>query len=591
MKEPRKAPKQSSGVSITVFLALVLGAVVLLSAGSVMLLLVRASEDAVRRTMGEQGVLFLSRTAQDAEQFLGQGPRTTGALESAIRNNTGDFDTAKMPRVALQGALASLPDAIQLVVSDGRSALQARRHLNGQILVAPVPLSEAPKTDDRMVGWLAPRKDRESGKIVLSYVDRLSGAEDKTIAVRIDFLADAFSRQIGDGVRPPLYSFVLSGREAVAAYSGPITQSDQVPTIETVDDGRLGAIWTKLPGYAELPSPLSGHISVTPGTGERTVFLYKQLDDAAEKPFIAGIYMPARYFGSQLDHLLTAILGSGGILVASLVFAVLLGRLIARPVHRLSAAAGRLKSLDLKSADRLPKSFLREIDEANSALNAAVAGLSAFSRFVPRALVRRLMQLAAGGEVNPEIRDISVLFTDIVGYTATTEGMAPEETAAFLNEHFSLIGSCVEQEGGTIDKFIGDSVMAFWGAPDAQPDHAVRAARAAIAIAAAIRENNASRPVPVRLRIGVYSGPVIVGTIGSPQRTNYTVIGEPVNIASRLEQLGKSVDPQADVIALAGGTLADAARDGAGDGDSAGTYIGEHLLRGMENPIDVVRLV
>jgi len=583
----RKTSKRMPGIPITAFLVLVLGAFVLVSAGSVMLLLVRASEDAVRRSMGEQGVLFLSRTAQEAAQFLAQGPRTTHALESAIRNNTGDFDTRMMPQVALKGALASLPDAVELVVSNGKAALQARRHLNGQILVAPVPLSEAPKTDGGPTGWLAPRTDTESGQIVLSYVDRFSGTENETIAVRIDFTAEALSRQISDGIVPPVAAFVLSGRDVVVAYSAASVTSGQVSTIETVGDERLASIWTKLPGYADLPPPLSGHISQMPGSAERTVFLYKQLDAKAQTPFIAGVFMPASYFGSQLDHLFTAILVAAGVLVASLIFAVLLGRLIARPVHRLSDAAGRLKSLELNTAERLPRSFLREIDEANGALNAAVAGLSAFSRFVPRALVQRLMQLAAGGEVNPEIRSISVLFTDIVGYTATTEGMAPEETAAFLNEHFSLIGACVEREGGTIDKFIGDSVMAFWGAPDAQPDHAARAGRAAVAIAAAIRENNRSRRLPVRLRIGVYSGPVIVGTIGSPQRTNYTVIGEPVNIASRLEQLGKSVDPQADVIALAGGTLADAAHDG----DGPGAFIGEHLLRGMENPIDVVRLV
>ena len=124
------------------------------------------------------------------------------------------------------------------------------------------------------------------------------------------------------------------------------------------------------------------------------------------------------------------------------------------------------------------------------------------------------------------------------------EHLSTPETAAFLNDHFRLLAICVEAEGGTIDKFIGDSLMAFWGAPDAQLDHAARACRAARAIAAADRMRtiaiDASKGVkPVRIRVAIHTGPTIVGNIGAPGRINYTIIGDTVNIAQRIENIAK----------------------------------------------------
>jgi class 3 adenylate cyclase len=121
--------------------------------------------------------------------------------------------------------------------------------------------------------------------------------------------------------------------------------------------------------------------------------------------------------------------------------------------------------------------------------------------------------------------------------------MPAAEIADFLNHHFALVAKCVEAEGGTVDKYIGDSVMAFWGAPEPQPDHTERACRAAIGVSIALKSDNMARKregkPPVRVRIGVHTGEVVVGNIGAPGRINYTIVGDTVNAASRLEQLCK----------------------------------------------------
>ena len=135
------------------------------------------------------------------------------------------------------------------------------------------------------------------------------------------------------------------------------------------------------------------------------------------------------------------------------------------------------------------------------------------------------------------------MFTDIVEFTPQAEDLPEQETADLLNHHFALLGACIDHEHGVIDKYIGDSVMAVWGGLSRMDDHADHAVRAALAIARVIREDNAIRRAagkpPIRVRIGLHSGPVVVGNIGAPGRVNFTVVGDTVNVAQRFEQLGK----------------------------------------------------
>jgi class 3 adenylate cyclase len=182
------------------------------------------------------------------------------------------------------------------------------------------------------------------------------------------------------------------------------------------------------------------------------------------------------------------------------------------------------------------------------------------------------------------------MFTDIVDFTAAAERMPAAEVAAMLNAHFDLLGRCVEAEGGTIDKFIGDCVMAFWGAPDDQPDHADRALRAARAIAVAVAADNAARrgrgQAPLRVRIGLHSGPVVAGNIGMSGRSGYTIVGDAVNLGNRLEQLGKAVAPADEVVILVSGETVDLVK-----GDRSGLRsLGPHAVPGRRTEIEIFRL-
>ena len=320
-------------------------------------------------------------------------------------------------------------------------------------------------------------------------------------------------------------------------------------------------------------------------------FIILELENANLKglPARIGVHFPAEFLDQPLQQLLVAIVVGLGLLLVSLLGAVLLARRIAKPVRRAAVAAKDVAGLNLEQVEPLPSSVIRELDDLASGFNAMVGGLTAFNRYVPRTLVQKLLR-EGRAEAPPEEREVAVLFTDIAGFTSASEGMTASETAAFINNHLSLLGAEIAKQGGTIDKYIGDSVMAFWGAPDHLDNPAEPAARAALGMATALRNDNAERTHskrgPVRIRIGIHMGPLVVGDIGAPERVNYTVIGDTVNAAARLESLGREIDSGADVVILVSGEIARNLGP-----DIRQEPIGPQRVKGKADPIEVVRLL
>jgi adenylate cyclase len=160
-------------------------------------------------------------------------------------------------------------------------------------------------------------------------------------------------------------------------------------------------------------------------------------------------------------------------------------------------------------------------------------------RYHSPAVIDEIVRGSAIDEDEIKTADVSILFADISGFTTVSETKAPEEVAAYLSNFFSAAVDAIFAYGGTLDKFIGDAVMAFFGAPIPQEDHADRAIMAGLMMMERIDEWNAQRESeglpPVRIRVGINSGPAVVGNVGTEKRVDYTVLGSSVNIASRLE--------------------------------------------------------
>ena len=294
----------------------------------------------------------------------------------------------------------------------------------------------------------------------------------------------------------------------------------------------------------------------------RWLYLSRAIDVVGSKPWIAVLAVRASDLETQFQDLRMALWVSLGLAAVAGIGAIYLGRSISRPIHNFARAARRLNALEFDKTQPMKGSWLLEFDIAAEAYNGMRSGLTWLSTYVPRALVPVLMQPDSAETLTSKERTVTVLFTDIIGFTAIGHRLPAPALARFLNRHFEILGEVIDAEGGTIDKYIGDSVMAFWGAPAAQADHAERAARAALEIGRRLNADNARRRRkglnPVRVRIGIHSGQALAGNIGAPGRINYTLVGDTVNIAQRLEQYGKEIDDgRSDVIIVISGTVAD----------------------------------
>jgi adenylate cyclase len=159
------------------------------------------------------------------------------------------------------------------------------------------------------------------------------------------------------------------------------------------------------------------------------------------------------------------------------------------------------------------------------------------TRYHSPGVINRIMQDGdAEGAFMAQERDVSVMFCDIVGFTTMSQHAPPQEIAGMLNDFFGRMGEVIFEHDGTLDKFIGDAILAVFGAPFEQPDHATKAVAAALAMQRELIKANAEHPErPLRMRIAINSGRALTGDIGSPKRREFTVLGDVVNTASRLE--------------------------------------------------------
>jgi adenylate cyclase len=234
------------------------------------------------------------------------------------------------------------------------------------------------------------------------------------------------------------------------------------------------------------------------------------------------------------------LIGLAVLIVAAGLFSVWFAqRLIAAPLIKVVNEIKHVERFDLDMVERHP-SRLTEIENLSGAIGDMAQGLAAFRKYIPADLVKRLISEGNKATLGGSVRPMSVMFVDMAGFTGMSERLG-DRIIPKLSHYFDSVSTEIQACGGTIDKFIGDAVMAFWGAPALNADHAVDCCRAALCCQRAVRESGLADDAgnPIQIRIGINSGDMLVGNIGSEVRLNYTVIGDAVNIASRLESANK----------------------------------------------------
>ncbi|AFG37027.1 cache domain-containing protein [Spirochaeta africana] len=225
------------------------------------------------------------------------------------------------------------------------------------------------------------------------------------------------------------------------------------------------------------------------------------------------------------------------ILLLSLIAGLLVSSSIKRPLRAMFAEVEAMGSLDLMPK-RAIRSYIREIDQIGDAIERTKSSLRSFEKYIPAEIVRQLQEQGEEARLGGEHRELTILFCDLEDFSGIASRYSPQDLVGLLEVYFREISQVIRESGGTVDKFIGDAVMGFWGAPVESALHAATAARAAMQIQdrlQVLRDDG----YPFHARIGLCSGEVMVGNIGAHDRMNYTVIGQSVNIANRLESLNK----------------------------------------------------
>jgi class 3 adenylate cyclase len=506
----------------------------------------------------------------------------------------------------LRGALAAVPHVTGLaLIGPDLTGLQVDR-LGGALQARPLDLHTEPDLPPEVVdgakrtapAWADPLWSKEAGTSFITLFHPIYRDGHYLGQVMVGVSLGDLSRFLSNlYVEQGINAFVLYDRTHVLAhpslpalkfdFSGK-TEGPPLPRVDQLDDPALAALWSSGEPVQTLHKRIEGKAVTV--AGDQYLVLMRSMAGFGKQDWIIGISFREQEIDAEVQRLRSTALAGLGILLVSVGVALFVGRRISRQVARLAEAADRVRAFDLGGIQELPDSRLRELSRAAAAFNAMVAGLRWFEAYVPKALVLRLMHRRGSGfALDSEERDVTVMFTDIRGFSQLAEHLGAADTAALLNEHFTQLADCIEAEGGTVDKFIGDSIMAFWGAPDEQEDHCARALRAAHAICLTVREGNRRREAAglpaIHLRVGLHCGPVVVGNIGSASRINYTIIGETVNIAARMSELARSLQGDAEVIVLASGATA-----AQGLGAAPLVRVGGRSLRGRSDTTEVWRL-
>ncbi|WP_437869783.1 adenylate/guanylate cyclase domain-containing protein [Sorangium sp. So ce363] len=523
-------------------------------------LLIDVNRRAVRTSEERLQTAILSEVASASIQLIRDVESDAVAAAAIFGHAAGgairDEDAVASVRALV--ATRGLVDAVRLEVPDaGISTLIRKASSDADVPAAPAALRQL--ADERGVGFgvigpargllvarVRPAGDAGAGAAA---PPPPGGPAGYVVAeVPLDMLGLNLEVIAGRRLGSRAVRLLIAGhdRQAIAAFG--------VPGVAPGSDVSSLPIWRNLPSGAGLNDRI-GVLAPHDEGGQRMIGAIETVPDLG---WAVAIWRPEPEAFAALDEMRRRGLAvAAGALVLALALALVTARHVTRPILHLVAqarliGARRWREIALGDALRGRRDEIGELTtslgrmaqdleqgEADIAREAKLRG--DLGRFMDRAVVDAIVRgehpLALGGKRAA----VSVLFADVVGFTPLAESRDAERMVALLNELFSMLTEIVFRHGGTVDKFIGDCVMAVWGAPIAQEDHARRALAAAEDMMRFLETANEEwrerYDVEVRLGVGVNSGEAIVGNIGSDKRMEYTVIGDVVNVASRLEAI------------------------------------------------------
>ena len=370
----------------------------------------------------------------------------------------------------------------------------------------------------------------------------------------VDFNLNALSRFVSE------LSFGRRGRVVVLTPDGTVIAHPTLRVVEVTGQQSEG----KLVRAPDVPDPMlqsfaaaartdEGARTLLAGDGaeeftfnhgnERYLAAIRRVDIDNGLTWIVGAFAPEDDFLDVLErnHVIAIAIAATALCIG-MVLTFVLARRISVPLTRLASEMEEAGAFNLTARPPQPTIF-KEVALMDEALLRMKGSLRSFAYYVPTDLVRTMLASGQEATLSGHRRELTVYFSDIAGFTAKAETMTPDELVSAMSRYLEEMTRIIAAHGGTVDKFIGDAIMAFWGAPAPVADHAARACETAIHCQRALARIRASAgtawEASQHARIGIATGDVVVGNMGSPERFNYTVMGDTVNLASRLEGLNK----------------------------------------------------
>ena len=288
-------------------------------------------------------------------------------------------------------------------------------------------------------------------------------------------------------------------------------------------------------------------------------------------------------FGSVDKILRDSFLIACGALLVSLAAGFVLAGWIANPLKLIAGEVSRIGNFDLQARET-PGSAIREVRVLSEAVVRMRSSLEAFSHYVPVDLVRNIVRGGGVAALGGDRREVSLMFCDLADFTPYAERVPPEVAFETLTIYFESFGSAIDLQGGVIDNFLGDGIMALFNAPEKISRHAAAACRAALEGSSVLGARRLpGTGLPFHVRVGLHCGEALLGNVGTSSRFAYTAIGDCVNLCSRLEGLNKVYGT---------GIIASAAiREAAGDRDFLWRYLDRVVVAGRKEPLDIFELL
>lgn len=508
-----------------VFSTLIL-AVLLLTLGATQLVVSQQTQETLRHELQTTGQVFQGLVQERASRLLTNSTLLAG--DFALKRVLATYDATTLMSAALSYQQRIGVDLFWITDEQGAVLADARgRQRPGASLAQFSPVKEALASGDS-ASVIA---EAEAGLFQLVAVP-VHGPDVIGFLVLGQAIDDVFAEQLEHDTGSHV-AFLTATRVFASSFTG--TERAKLVSLQETASSLLRERNTQEPFLFRLGA-------------ERFLSLVSVIEAQVALPLYAvvlGSYDEALAPFYALRRRIIAI-GAGGLLVALFVGVGLAGGITA-PVQTLVAGMREVLKGNLGYRSSIARED--EIGFLANSFNEMVGGLEErekirdlMNKVVSPEIAREMLQ--RGVMLGGEVREATVLFADIRGFTAFSEGMPPEDLLRLLNAYLGRMSRVIESEKGVIDKYIGDEVMAVFGTPLPQPDHAVRAVSAAVGMLRELARFNAeqraasSAPL-LRIGIGIATGPVVAGNVGSPERLNYTVLGDTVNLASRLQGLTK----------------------------------------------------